>query len=116
MFGETTYIGPAIALGLCLLLALSARQKRRIVQRDCARVELLLPRLEIGDGRCEIVIWQGVCTSFIEKKKKESVVWPCAMRWRLHMRACDVSVFFFLQSWGLVTNLAALRSLVACTP
>ena len=66
---ETTYVGPAIALGLHLLLALSARQKRRTVQRDCPRVELLLPRLDIGDGRREIIIWQILCTFVIAKRQ-----------------------------------------------
>lgn len=54
-----------------------------------------------------------VHTSFIEKKKKRS---PSFAGWRL----CVMLVFLFLQRWGglmtSATNLAALRSLVVCTP
>ena len=51
-----TYIWPAIALGLCLLFALRARQERRVVQRVGAGVELLLPGSKIGDRGRKVVI------------------------------------------------------------
>ena len=107
----TTYIGPAIALGFYLLIALSARQKRRVVQRDCLRVELLLSGLEIGDGRCEIIIWQIHCTSSSPKERKSQSL-PCAM--------CGVHDVSILQAEAndklFTTNLAVLRSSVACIP
>lgn len=50
------YIWPTIALRLCLLLALRARQQRRVVQRAGARVELLLPGSKIGNRGREVVV------------------------------------------------------------
>lgn len=51
------YIWPTIALHLCLLLTLRARQQRRIVQRDGASVELLLSDFDIGERGREVIIW-----------------------------------------------------------